>query len=70
MSLVVEDDCVAYLAEEGYSPLYGARNIARLVDEKIATPLVDKILFGELANGGEIRCKVEETEGQKRVLFL
>jgi len=70
VSLVVEDDCVAYLAEEGYSPLYGARNIARLVDEKIATPLVDKILFGELANGGEIRCKVEETEGQKRVLFL
>lgn len=70
VGLVVEEDCVAYLAEEGYSPLYGARNIARLVDEKIATPLVDKILFGELANGGEIRCRVEEVEGQKQVLFL
>lgn len=50
--LSIDDDCVAFLAEKGYSPLFGARNIARIVDAEIATPLVDVILFGELSKGG------------------
>lgn len=69
VKLVVEDSCAAYLAEEGYSPLYGARNIARTVDEKIATPLVDEILFGQLAGGGQVCCRLEEVEGKKQVQF-
>ena len=59
VELVVEDACISYLAEEGYSPLYGARNIARLVDEKIATPLVDEILFGQLSGGGKVICQLK-----------
>lgn len=59
VELVVEDACISYLAEEGYSPLYGARNIVRLVDEKIATPLVDEILFGQLSGGGKVICQLK-----------
>lgn len=54
--LSIDDDCVAFLAEKGYSPLFGARNIARIVDAEIATPLVDVILFGELSKGGTVTC--------------
>lgn len=54
--LSIDDDCVAFLAEKGYSPLFGARNIARIVDAEIATPLVDVILFGELSKGGSVIC--------------
>lgn len=54
--LSIDDDCVAFLAEKGYSPLFGARNIARIVDAEIATPLVDVILFGELSKGGSVTC--------------
>lgn len=59
VELVVEEDCISYLAAEGYSPLYGARNIARLVDEKIATALVDEILFGKLSGGGKVICQLK-----------
>ena len=54
--LSIDDDCVAFLAEKGYSSLFGARNIARIVDAEIATPLVDVILFGELSKGGTVTC--------------
>ena len=67
VELVVEDDCVAFLAEEGYSPLYGARNIARVVDAQITTPLVDEILFGPLAAGGRVSCSIADKDGEKQV---
>ncbi len=67
VELVVEDDCVAFLAEEGYSPLYGARNIARVVDAQITTPLVDEILFGPLAAGGRVSCSIADKDGKKQV---
>lgn len=69
VELVVADSCLDYLAEEGYSPLYGARNIARLVDESIATPLVDEILFGRLASGGRVVCALEDCQGKKSLVF-
>lgn len=41
-----------WLAENGYDIAMGARPMARLIQEKIKTPMADRILFGELANGG------------------
>ena len=69
VELVVEDACISYLAEEGYSPLYGARNIARLVDEKIATPLVDEILFGQLSGGGKVICQLKVENEASSLVF-
>ena len=69
VKLVVEEDCISYLAEEGYSPLYGARNIARLVDEKIAVALVDEILFGQLAGGGKVTCQLQKKDDASSIAF-
>ncbi len=44
-----------YIAQEGYSDLYGAREIARVINEKIKEPLTDEILFGKLKNGGSVK---------------
>jgi len=44
-----------YLAKEGYSTQYGARNIARVIDKKIKEELTDEILFGSLKKGGEVK---------------
>ncbi|MBN1647203.1 MAG: ATP-dependent Clp protease ATP-binding subunit ClpA [Spirochaetales bacterium] len=52
ISLTVSDACRKWLAEKGYSPEFGARNIKRLVQDKIKTFFVDSVLFGELINGG------------------
>ncbi len=45
----------AYLAKEGYDERYGARHIARVIDEKIKEALTDEILFGKLKKGGFVK---------------
>ena len=45
----------AYLAQEGYDERYGARHIARVIDEKIKESLTDEILFGKLKKGGRVK---------------
>jgi len=44
-----------YIAREGYSDLYGAREIGRVIDEKIKEALTDEILFGALKEGGRVK---------------
>ena len=53
VSLEITEACVKYLAEKGYSREFGARNIGRLVEDKIKTFFVDEVLFGRLAEGGK-----------------
>ncbi len=49
----------AWLAENGYDPAFGARPMARLVDNTLKKPLAEALLFGELTNGGIARFDVE-----------
>ncbi len=44
----------AYLAERGYDRLYGARPMARLIQNEIKKPLADALLFGALQGGGKV----------------
>ena len=44
----------AWLAKNGYDRAYGARPMARLIQQKIKEPLVDEILFGRLQGGGKV----------------
>ena len=46
IQLELEEEVIPLLAEKGYSPEYGARNAARLVEDEFVTPLTDMILFG------------------------
>lgn len=71
VSLDVQDEVVIYLAEHGYSAEYGARNAARLVEERITNPLVDMVLFGDLSRGGTARCELDaEVSGGIRITVL
>jgi ATP-dependent Clp protease ATP-binding subunit ClpA len=47
------------LAKRGYDPLFGARPLGRLIQGELNDPLAERILFGELREGGEVRvgCK-------------
>jgi ATP-dependent Clp protease ATP-binding subunit ClpA len=44
----------AWLARNGYDRAFGARPMARLIQQKIKEPLVDAVLFGSLVNGGNV----------------
>jgi len=43
------------LARRGYDPLFGARPLGRLIQTELSDPLAEKILFGELRDGGEVK---------------
>ncbi|MCP3062161.1 ATP-dependent Clp protease ATP-binding subunit ClpA [Myxococcus sp. K38C18041901] len=57
----------AWLAERGYDPAFGARPMARLVDNSLKKPLAEALLFGELKNGGTARYDVDKA-GDKLAL--
>jgi len=52
VTLEVTNACVNHLAEEGYSREFGARNAARVVEDKIKSFFIDEVLFGRLSAGG------------------
>jgi ATP-dependent Clp protease ATP-binding subunit ClpA len=49
-----------WLAERGYDRLYGARPLARVIQEYIKKPLAEELLFGRLAKGGAVRVTMKE----------
>lgn len=64
ITISVSHDANAWLAKHGYDPLYGARPLARLIQEKVKKPLADEILFGKLAKGGHVAIDLDTSLGQ------
>ncbi|MCX8128735.1 MAG: ATP-dependent Clp protease ATP-binding subunit ClpA [Clostridia bacterium] len=62
IGLKVTGACYEWLAEKGISSVYGAREILRLIQEKIKTYFVDEVLFGELAAGGTAVIDIKDGE--------
>ena len=56
----LDDDARKWIVERGYDKLYGARPMARLVQEKIKQPLAEELLFGKLVNGGEVKVRIKD----------
>jgi ATP-dependent Clp protease ATP-binding subunit ClpA len=57
--LTVTDRCFDWLARRGYSPEFGAREIARLIQDQIKRFFVDEVLFGSLREGGEALADID-----------
>ncbi|MFJ8920701.1 ATP-dependent chaperone ClpB [Streptomyces sp. NPDC102415] len=53
--LVVTPDALAWLAEEGNDPAYGARPLRRLIQTAIGDRLAKEILAGEVKDGDTVR---------------
>jgi ATP-dependent Clp protease ATP-binding subunit ClpA len=52
-------EATRWLAENGYDEAFGARPLARLIQDTIKKPLADDILFGRLARGGTVKMTVK-----------
>ena len=59
VELTVTDKVLDYLTDLGYSREFGARNIARTVEDKLANALVDEVLFGQLEKGGKVQANIK-----------
>src|SRR5262244_1126951 len=47
-----------WLAKHGYDAAFGARPMARLIDQSIKKPLAEALLFGDLQDGGTAHVEV------------
>ncbi|TQV77518.1 ATP-dependent Clp protease ATP-binding subunit ClpA [Aliikangiella marina] len=60
VSLEVTQDARQWLAKQGFDETMGARPMARVIREKIKKELADELLFGRLANGGQVTVGYDE----------
>jgi ATP-dependent Clp protease ATP-binding subunit ClpA len=51
-----------WLAEKGFDPLYGARPLARVIQEHVKKPLAEELLFGKLVKGGAVKVNLKDGE--------
>lgn len=60
IKLTITPKAKEYIANKGYDIRYGARHIARVIDELIKEKLSDEILFGRLKDGGRVKIGFEK----------
>jgi ATP-dependent Clp protease ATP-binding subunit ClpA len=52
-------EATRWLGEKGYDDSFGARPLARVIQDNIKKPLADEILFGALKHGGTVRVLLD-----------
>ena len=52
-------EATRWLGLKGYDDHFGARPLARVIQDHIKKPLADEILFGKLKNGGTVRVLLD-----------
>ena len=61
------DALKTYLGKKGFDPLMGARPMARLIQDTIRKALADELLFGKLANGGNVHVDIDANDEVKLI---
>ncbi|KAB2851315.1 MAG: ATP-dependent Clp protease ATP-binding subunit ClpA [Hyphomicrobiaceae bacterium] len=69
ITIELTDPARAWLVEKGYDEKFGARPMARTIQEFIKRPLADDILFGKLEHGGTVKVSLNEADGEKKLGF-
>ncbi len=54
LTLSIDDGTLAWLADKGYDPVYGARPLKRVIQKDLVDPMAKKLLAGELEDGSVI----------------
>jgi ATP-dependent Clp protease ATP-binding subunit ClpA len=63
-------EATRWLGEKGYDDAFGARPLARVIQEHIKKPLADEILFGKLKNGGTVRVLLDRENDKLAFEFI
>ena len=66
ISLALDEQAIAWLAEKGYDPAYGARPLKRVIQKELQDPLAERILGGDILDGST----VDVGAGSDRLLFV
>src|SRR5690242_2851125 len=63
-------EATRWLGEKGYDGAFGARPLARVIQDNIKKPLADEILFGKLKNGGTVRVLLDREADKLAFEFI
>jgi ATP-dependent Clp protease ATP-binding subunit ClpA len=58
VTIELDEAARGWLATKGYDPLFGARPLARVIQEHVKKPLAEELLFGKLTKGGTVKVTV------------
>ncbi|HEY9676927.1 MAG TPA: ATP-dependent Clp protease ATP-binding subunit ClpA [Drouetiella sp.] len=62
VTLELKEAARQWFAVKGFDKLYGARPMARVIQQKIREPLAEELLFGKLQHGGSV--VLDEKDGE------
>ncbi len=60
ISIEFDDEVVAYLAKEGFDPVYGARPLRRAMQRRIEDSLSTELLNGNIKTGDNVRAFMDD----------
>ncbi len=55
VTIELDEGARQWLSQKGYDKLFGARPLARIIQEHVKKPLAEELLFGKLTKGGVVR---------------
>jgi ATP-dependent Clp protease ATP-binding subunit ClpA len=69
VTIELTEQAAQWLAEKGYDERFGARPLARVIQEYIKKPLADELLFGRLEHGGTVKVTVAGEGEETKLAF-
>ena len=69
VTIELDEKATKWIGEKGYDEKFGARPLARVIQEHIKKPLADELLFGKLENGGAVKVLVEGEGAESKLGF-
>jgi ATP-dependent Clp protease ATP-binding subunit ClpA len=67
VTIEISDAACDWIAERGYDESFGARPLARVINEHVKKPMADELLFGRLKDGGVVRIDIDREDTEKLV---
>ena len=60
VNLIISDNARAFLAREGYDPVFGARPLKRFIQQEVETPVAKLLISGQALPGSSISVEANE----------
>ena len=62
VSIEISEEARSWIGSKGYDKNFGARPLARVVQEYVKKPLAEELLFGKLTGGGLVSIEFQDEE--------
>jgi ATP-dependent Clp protease ATP-binding subunit ClpA len=65
VTIEITDRAADWIATRGYDESFGARPLARIIQEQVKKPMADELLFGKLKHGGLVKIDIDQADADK-----